>query len=713
MAPDVAPVSDPAAAPPGVPTPQPTRASRADAAAITALYLLTVLVYALLGHHQSLPLITPDEFTYGHLAQSFADGHGFSWRGEDVPLRSALYIYAIAPAWLLHSTVAAYSATKLIGAFMVSSVVFPVWLLARQLVDRRLALLLAAVMAGGTWMITAASVVTENLAFPLSTWCLVATVMALLRPGSRWSWLALIFCAFAAWSRFQLILLLPILLIAFGIDVLRAGDERPERVRQHRVPLVASAVVLSILAVVAIADFALLTGSYAGATHFSPSISVAVAAIGKAWLGLFAMAGFLPIIVMAGVASSRRAWRDRVIGSLLAVGVPSVVLFVLVSGWSTAGFKVPWHIQRYVEYVVPLTVVLLAVAAQRPSIIPRRTWAIALVLGLGCLLGPQAEAGEGRAYYAVAQAGDALLGASASTSVTIAALLIGLGGLTLILALPNAPAARPATYAAFAAVLLTFVVVTAQSPPNWHWQFGKANEWRSGFPHDLRALDHAANGPVARFFVTTSHPRFETVDFFNKDVTQAFTPSGPVENGRGLHGKRCTWSVSGAGALTFEPGCGAAPRRLYMDDPSAVMTFDGQRIERRLPGLGRIVSVPEPLKARAIAVLPCDDRTLVLPSGKVLGFAPRVCRSAFTTLLWLDHATTLAVRIRGGTADHSAQVGKQAFRLPAGKVTTIKVQVPSGQSRLDMRFDTQELPAGLPDVVGATLLTAGRSASIL
>ena len=69
--------------------------------ALAGLYVLAVLVYAVLGHREAVPLVAPDEFIYGHLARSLADGQGFTWRGDGVSLHAALYVYAIAPAWLL------------------------------------------------------------------------------------------------------------------------------------------------------------------------------------------------------------------------------------------------------------------------------------------------------------------------------------------------------------------------------------------------------------------------------------------------------------------------------------------------------------------------------------------------------------------------------------------------------------------------------------
>ena len=691
---------------------QASPAARRELAAMGALYVAAVLLYVLLGRGEVVPLVSPDEFTYGHLARSLADGHGFTWRGDPVHLRSALYVLAIAPTWLVHNTLTAYALTKALGAALLSTLIVPVWLLARQVCGSRAALLVATLALAGTWMVTSALVLTENLALPLATGCLAATVTAIRRPGSHWGFVALALAALAAWARFQLVLLLPVIVLALVIDVARtpAGDPRAARLRAHGRVLVIAAAVLAIGLVVAIADYELVTGSYSGTQNFAPSAGSVVSAIGKSWIALFTMAGFLPLVVAASLGTSRRAWRDEAAGPLLAVLVPATVLFVTVSGWATAGFRVPWPIQRYVEYVLPLAFVLLGAVAARPALLPRRAWVIGLLLGAGVLLGPAAEPLEGRAYYAVATGARQLLGAAAGTGTAIAALLVAGAGLALLLVWPQ-PNPRALGAGGCAAIALTLLVVALQGQAGWRWQIDQAHLWRSGFPADLRAVDHAAGGPLARTFLTTSHSRFETVDFFNRDITQAFVPDRPIGSGRTLQGRTCVWSVDRGGLAHFESGCGARPSRLYLDDPTAVLTFAGEQRAVRIAGLGRVVEVPgppAPLRLRAIAIRPCDDRSLVLRGGRVLGFAPRRCRGALSLLEWLDAPGTLAVAVRGGAAVHSSQVGRRLFRLPARRVTTIRVQVPRGFSRLDMRFDRQELPAGLPDV-DAVILTQGGS----
>ncbi len=61
------------------------------------------------------PLIAPDEFLYGHLARSLADGEGLSFYGVTQQLQTALYVYLLAPSWLLASGESAYELAKLDG----------------------------------------------------------------------------------------------------------------------------------------------------------------------------------------------------------------------------------------------------------------------------------------------------------------------------------------------------------------------------------------------------------------------------------------------------------------------------------------------------------------------------------------------------------------------------------------------------------------------
>ena len=211
-------------------------------ALLFALYGVAVLVYILLGHRQPLPQVAPDEYQYSALARSFADGHGLTYNGGSIGVRAALYIYAISPAWIITDSLThAYAIAKVASAFMICAVAFPTWLLARRYVPPLVALVPVVLILAGSWMSSAGQLIMENLALPLAAAALASLVAALARPGSRWLWLAFAFALLATWARFQLAVLIPIILVragrrrrAAGRRLARSGPAIPMAARSVR-----------------------------------------------------------------------------------------------------------------------------------------------------------------------------------------------------------------------------------------------------------------------------------------------------------------------------------------------------------------------------------------------------------------------------------------------------------------------------------------------
>jgi hypothetical protein len=672
---------------------------RSDVVGIAGVWFGAAVLYSLLGALQTVPLVSPDEFIYGHLAQSLAAGDGFTWRGDPVGLHAALWVYMITPAWLGVSAAAGYGIAKVIAAVVVSSVCVPVWLLARTMLTPRLSLLAAGLAVAGTWMTTAALLLTENLGLPLATAALVTAVQAVRHPGSR-SWtIALAFAALATWARLQLVVLVPVLFAAVAADVLRApADQRKARAVAHRGALLGTGLI-SLVGLVSLAlNLGDVAGMYSSVSDFRPSISASFAAIGRQFVTLTVMTGVVPVVVLVALAVRRAAWADPVIGPLLCVGVPSVLLFAAQSGWFVAGFGLDFPIQRYIEYAVPLTLVLMVVGVQRRDLLAPAAWYVAGALAVATLLGAIREPLEGRALYSVVELGS-LFGASTQVAALVLVGLLAFGGTFLVLR------AQDASRAAWVGGALVLGVLALQSANGWLWQIHRTHEWRATFPSDLSWIDHAAprEKNVARLLVSGNHSRWETIEFFNQSVSQVYAPQNTDLTGRSIQGRTCLWSIGGDGRAEFAKGCGSPPKLAYVDDPAARLTFEDGRYVRRTRSTGSLISLPASPNLKSLVVLPCDDRSLLNRDGKVLAFADRVCRSVFTGLFWLERPGTLVLQVRGGNDPHSAQVGERSIDVPPNQMTTIRVRVKQGATRIDIPFDTQELPGGYPDVTGAVL----------
>jgi hypothetical protein len=672
-----------------------TLAQRADRHApvlLGLLYLLAVLTYVLLGRGQPVPQVTPDEFTYGTLARSLADGDGLAIRGEPFELRAALYIYAIAPAWLaFDSLVDAYAAAKAIGAVLCCLVVLPTWLLARRFMSPGLALIPAALVVAGSWMTQAGQLITENLAFPLATGSLAALTAALLRPGSRAGWVALILAAAATGARAQLGVVFAIVVLALVLDVLLASPERAVRLRAHA-PVLGVATLISLLGAFALLADPSLLGSYAGLRD-QTDLDRSLSQTGEQALAFVVMTGILPFLLALAASLRRSAWGADDLRPLLVVCWVTVVAFVVQSGILTTAFDgAVWSIQRYVEYGVPVLLVVAVAGVLRGLVSARDLALVTAATAAALLLTPAVQSPqEQRALLALATAGDAF-GLSLSATLAVLAVLLGGGTSALLLARERGGVTLPAVAAV---ALLAAVVLGFQSQQGWDWQRDQARTWRAGFPADLEWVDAAAGDRPATRLIAASNPfRAETTAFFNRSIA---TIAAPEEGfaGRGLLGPTCPWGIDEAGVVVLSDECGAAPSTVLLDDDLAKLTFTGQRVLDEHPGVGRVVALAggSPGRPRLEALVSPACSAVIPTQNLRTGRSRRPetgCLPQSTGQLWLDEPGRLRMRFRGGTDPLTVQVltstagAPRTVDLPAGGTAEVTVPVPAGPSQFQV-----------------------------
>lgn len=166
----------------------------------------------LLAWQTAAPWIVPDEPTYAALARSFAEtghfavaGHGFSpWSF------GPLYPILVAPVYVFSGSLThAYLIVKSINCVLMSLSIVPAYLLARHLLERKMAVLFACLAALVPSGIYTTKVMTESLAYPLFLFAAFASFRLLQSPSRRREVIHLAAVGLAALARGQLIVLLP------------------------------------------------------------------------------------------------------------------------------------------------------------------------------------------------------------------------------------------------------------------------------------------------------------------------------------------------------------------------------------------------------------------------------------------------------------------------------------------------------------------------
>jgi hypothetical protein len=683
---------------------------------LLGVYAIAVALYSVLALRSPLPSLFPDEYRYAHLARGLADGTGFDWHGVHIDQTAALYVYFIAPAWAVFgSTVDAYNAAKILGTLALCTQVVPVWWLSRELLGSdRLALAPAALSVAGTWMLAATTTATEALAYPLTTTALCLTVLALRRPQPvRLGLLALLFALLAAWARIQLAVLLPVVLGAFALDLVRLPPGRRAAAARARRPLLLVGGALVATGLIAALAVPSVTGDYNYVVHLRPGLGAIARKTGLQLLELTALAAFVPVLLAGGAALSPRAWRDDRSGPLLLVFWLAALATAVQSGFYIASVPgVPSGIDRYVAYAVPLAVVLLVLLAQQPQLVARAGWALAALLAPALLAAPRSvvEAIE-RGIWTTGHRVDGLVGVHDGPALLLAALV-----LLALTAAGGALARRRHGHGArqgdaAAAVVVAAILLGAfaiQGQVAWKQHLDLTRSFRATLGPDLQWVDHHSSGPVAFLGATQNPPQFGVVDFFNRHVTHAYVPAGGLP-GRVMMGGQCAWQIAPqTGLITFADGCGMRPgARFFVDDPTAQITLAHTARtadDSRLGHVAELAPGSGPPRVRALLFVPCPR--YVVPTT-----APVTCRPQLAGQFWNDAAGELVLRFRGGAAPHAVASGTRTWDLPPRVMSTVRLAVPAGPSRLALSLDWTT-PDATPELASARITGAGENVDV-
>jgi hypothetical protein len=346
---------------------------------LVALVALATLAYGLTTGAVKNIWILPDELTYGLLARSFAATGHFAIRGVDTLAYPVGYPALLAPAFLDRAPVAAYDAAKWINSLVMSLSAVPVYLIARRLLSRWLAVLGAALTLLIPSFAYTGVLMAENAFLPAVLLCLLLFVRALETPSSGRQLLALISIGPAVAVRSEGLVLVPvllgsILLVAATSAARGTGYARRATSELWRFRLTFLVLPLAVAALFA-GEWAVgkspgaVLGRYAGSLNTGyPIVRTLHWAIYQ-FVDLEFYLAVIPLVpaTMAAVALLRRRRVARPMRAVAATATCSTLLFVLAAaatsqGGQGGGFGYPnlppeLH-DRYCFFVAPLVLIL-------------------------------------------------------------------------------------------------------------------------------------------------------------------------------------------------------------------------------------------------------------------------------------------------------------------------------------------------------------------
>jgi hypothetical protein len=361
---------------------------------LAALVSVSALARFVVALRSPAPWIFPDEWIYAELARSFgASGHFLVW-GADWPVRTfgPLYPAMISPAYRLTGSVEqAYVVIRAVNCVLMSLAALPAYLLARRLLDRRLAFLAAVLVLLVPSMVYTTKVMTENLAYPIFLTAALAFVRVLERPSTGRQAAALGLIAVGFLTRGEMLVLLPAYLCA--IILLAILDGRSDQRRQAPQGLL-PALRNYRFTWLAVLSGAILVATAPLAAGRAPAVVLGghEQLLGKVrlletprWL-LYQLAeldlavGVVPFaafVLVVGMVLSQPA-SSRASRIFVALSLPLFACFMLLGAvYATQPRPLPHVFERYVFYVIPLLLVAVLFWLQQGLPRPRRWTAAA------------------------------------------------------------------------------------------------------------------------------------------------------------------------------------------------------------------------------------------------------------------------------------------------------------------------------------------------
>jgi Dolichyl-phosphate-mannose-protein mannosyltransferase len=340
---------------------------------LTCVVVASCALRAWLVRGMPAPFVFVDELIYAELGRSVAHSASFAVRGVPTSGYSILYPILLAPAYRLFDGLpSAYGAAKATNAIAMSFAAIPAWLITRRVAGRSLSILAAVLAVALPSMAYTATLVTENLFYPLALLFAWTLVRVLERPAwGRVAALAVALAAAVATRSQALGFVGAIVLAPFVLALLR----RDARVLRRFAPLLGGVAGVVLVVVVAQLARGRALSDLLGAYKVVGEGGYDVGDVLRFWLWhveeLTLYVGVVPVVVLvvllAGADRLPAALQEHLAATVSLIATSTLVVAAFASRFA------PDRVQdRYLFFLTPLLVACLAawvaLGAPRPRI---------------------------------------------------------------------------------------------------------------------------------------------------------------------------------------------------------------------------------------------------------------------------------------------------------------------------------------------------------
>jgi hypothetical protein len=333
---------------------------------LASIYIWLCIVYAVEAWRRVTPWLFTDELEFTQISRSIAATGHPARRGEPYTFRS-LYTVMLAPIWLIHDVATAYSTIKYVDVFVMTSVIFPTYFLARMLLPKSWSLFAAAGAAVIPSLAYSSWIVEETLAYPYAALCFLLIAKAFVHRSRWWIVAAVVAVGVAPVVRGELVVVPITLALALAFAVWSSEWGRGRRASWSKGDYLGFFVLVAGLIIFSSGFASRYSHQWYAATQYYKHRIIVMGdwAAGSLAIGI----GVIPFVLgLAALVPARDEERSRELRMFRCVAVGAVIAFGMYTGMKAAYISTVFETrveERNIIYIAPLLFVGAALVLHR------------------------------------------------------------------------------------------------------------------------------------------------------------------------------------------------------------------------------------------------------------------------------------------------------------------------------------------------------------
>ncbi len=357
------------------------------------VFIILVFLKVIISLFVSSPTIFADEYYYMKMARSFNYDGNFNIDGEVSDLYPPLYPIIISISYLFKNPETTYLVIKIINAILSSLIIIPIWLLGKEFLDKRKALIVSLIIGiMPPFFALSPYILSENLFFTLFLFSIYFLYKSFTENKIKFDILAGIFIGLTYLTRVIAMILFPLVIIILIYHLIKKRDF--SQIKRKLILLLVSLITISPWLIRNVLTFGF---SIQGMLGYSLEVSSVKSNFSLPFILYWILLYLSYLILASGILFFSysifiKKIKNENLNLLFIITFVSTILLIIISSIHSGSYPFKYYqwltgrpFGRYIEEIIPLIILLGFIAINNKEVsnfVNKKRYTITIIISL-------------------------------------------------------------------------------------------------------------------------------------------------------------------------------------------------------------------------------------------------------------------------------------------------------------------------------------------